>query len=53
MVEKEYTPADYDDRFKELLQRKYGGQDKDLKKVFNLYQKEKANLNKVYEIVNA
>ena len=53
MVEKEYTPADYDDRFKELLQRKYGKQDKDLDKVYKLYQKEKANLNKVYELVNA
>lgn len=53
MVEKEYTPADYDDRFKELLQRKYGKQVKDLEKIYKLYQEEKANLNKVYELLNA
>ena len=53
MIDKEYTPEDYDDRFKELLVRKYGKQDADLNTVLKMYQSEKANLNKVYELVNA
>jgi hypothetical protein len=45
------SPDEYSDRFKELLAKKYRPQDKDMEKAIEAYEKEKASMEKVYDLI--